>query len=406
MLGFERRGSRAGTGDRSGVHTGDVRRRGVSGAIAALSTLLLGACDSGDTSSPTSTATESVAASQTSAGSPWQELVDGTARDSPGVPGVALAVHAPGLDVAVASGQPDADGALTPERPFRIASNTKTFVAAAMLRLAERGDLSLDDPLSRWVDPALVDLLRRDGYDAEAITLRQLLLHTSGIADFAADVDYVTVVLGDPQHHWTREDQVRWAMVHGDPEGEPGTVFAYSDTGYVLLGDVIERRTGKPLGAAVRELLRFDQLGLDATWWEGESVPAGAAPMAHQFYETQDEADADPSFDLYGGGGLVSTVGDLATFYAALLGGEVLDRPESLATMTTVSGPGNAAGAAMGLFRYDDPQVGMCWSHSGFWGTFAIACDDVSIALSVFQARPAPAFDGEVLLAAAIDLAR
>ena len=194
----------------------------------------------------------------------WQQLVDDVAASSPGVPGVALAVLGDGVDVAVAagSGGPELDDPLTPERPFRIASNTKTFTAAATLRLVEEGAIRLDQPIAELVDPALLELLTDDGYDTEAITVAHLLQHTSGLYDYASDVDFQTIVLGDPERHWTRADQVLMAMEGGDPLGEPGEVFAYSDTGYVLLGDIIERATGDTLAAAFRELLRFDELGL------------------------------------------------------------------------------------------------------------------------------------------------
>ena len=120
--------------------------------------------------------------------------------------------------------------------------------------------------------------------------------------------------------------------------------------------------------------------------------------MASQFYETQDMVDADPSFDLYGGGGLVSTVADLAVFYDALLGGEVFEDEATLRTMTDVPPANEDAGAAMGLFRFEHPDLGTCWSHSGFWGTFVAACPDVTVAVSVFQASPDPPFDGTELL--------
>ena len=126
-------------------------------------------------------------------------------------------------------------------------------------------------------------------------------------------------------------------MEHGDPLGEPGAAFAYSDTGYVMLGDIIERATGATLAEASASCSQFDELGLASTWLEDvEAAPDGAPPMASQFYETQDMVDADPSFDLYGGGGLVSTVGDLTTFYGALLAGDVFEEAATLRTMTDV----------------------------------------------------------------------
>jgi CubicO group peptidase (beta-lactamase class C family) len=108
----------------------------------------------------------------------WQSLVDEAFDGSPGVPGISLAVLAPddGVDVAVASGS----GGLSPAQPFRISSNTKTFTAAATLRLVEDGVLGFDDPIGEHLSPTLVDAIDCDGYDTAAITVRHLLQHTSG----------------------------------------------------------------------------------------------------------------------------------------------------------------------------------------------------------------------------------
>lgn len=393
------------------------RRSSALGGLAGLAAVVvLAACsEDGERSATPSTApvgpvSTAVATAANASDRSWQKLVDEFAAESPGVPGVALAVVAPGIDVAVAAGTgaPEPERPLTPDQPFRVASNTKTFTAAATLRLVEQGAIGLDDPIAGLIDSALAGLLDGDGYDTGAITVRQLLLHTSGIYDYASDVDYQTVVLGDITQRWERIDQVRFAVDRGDPLGEPGGQFASSDTGYVLLGDLIERATGDSLAAAYRELLRFDDLGLDETWLEtAEPVPDGVADRAHQYYEDLDTYDADPSFDLYGGGGLVSTVDDLAAFYRALLSGEVFQDPATLEAMTTVPQAGAEAGAAMGLFRFDDPELGPCWSHSGFWGSVVISCPehDVTMALSVFQASPDPPFEGDALLRRVVELA-
>lgn len=384
------------------------------GVVAVLAlAVVLAACSDDDASGPTSipeSTSAPVPTTQPENARPWQELVAEFAADSPGVPGVAMAVITPDLDLAVAagSGDPESVEPLTADQPFRIASNTKTFTAAATLRLVEDGVIALADPIAARVDPALVERLDGDGYDTAAITVEQLLLHTSGIYDFASDVDYQTAVLGELSQHWERFDQVRFATDRGDPLGAPGVQYSYSDTGYVLLGDLIERATDQSLAVAYRELLHFDQLGLDQTWLESlEPEPAGIADRAHQFYEDLDTYDADPSFDLYGGGGLVSTVGDLATFYRALLTGGVFADPATLTVMTTVPPVSSDAGAGMGLFTFEEADLGLCWSHSGYWGSGVIMCPerDFTFAISVFQASPDPPFEGDELLRRAAGLA-
>src|SRR5207249_2644707 len=106
---------------------------------------------------------------------------------------------------------------------------------------------------------------------------------TSGIYDYAEDPGYQTFVVSHPRHRWTRAEQLRFAMTHGKPLFKPGTSFHYSDTGYVLLGEIIERQTQQSLAAAYRSLLGFDRLGLHETYLETlEPTPAKAMPRAHQ----------------------------------------------------------------------------------------------------------------------------
>lgn len=266
---------------------------------------------------------------------------------------------------------PRAGRALTPDTPMRIASNTKTFTAATVLRLWEQGRVDLDAPAAPLLNPGLVALLRADGYAVDRITVRQLLSHSAGLYDHGADPRYVEAALARPERVLERLDQVRMATEWGDPTGAPGERFLYSDTGYVLLGDLIERVTGEPLAAAVRRELRLGERGLEATWWEiAEPSPEGAEPRARQFLGEVDASDIHASFDLYGGGGLVMSARDLAVFMADLFEGRVFDRPETLETML-------ARGAHEGADQY---RIGMLvkpaegreiYHHSGFWGTAA-----------------------------------
>jgi D-alanyl-D-alanine carboxypeptidase len=305
-------------------------------------------------------------------------------RRNPGIPGEALAVNAPGIHVALAVGLAyvNARTRLDGDTPFRVASVTKTFVAAAILRLSEEGKIGLGTPISRYLSAASLAVLNAGRYQPHRITVRQLLLHTGGLFDYAESAAYDHINESDPGHEWTRAEQLRFATEHGNPAGKPGKTFNYSDTGYILLGEILERVSGEPLAAAVRHLLHFDRVGLDDTFWEKlEPAPAGASPGAHQYYATYDNIALDASSDLYGGGGLISTVSDLATFYRALFHGEVFDRRETLDTMTKVSGPGRDDAAAMGIFALDVDGE-RCFSHPGYWGTEAAYCPRLDLAFA------------------------
>lgn len=312
-------------------------------------------------------------------------------RAHPAVPGEAVSVRAPGLDVAVARG--DADTAtgrrLRAGTPFRIASVTKTFVAVAVLRLVEQGKLELDGPVARHLAPDTLATLRRGGYDPDSITVRELLDHTSGLFDYAASDAYDAINTSDPQHRWTRAEQLGFAIAHGSPVGTPGANYHYADTGYVLLGELLERATGSTLAAAVRDEVGFARLGLDHTRWDtSDHAPSDADALAHQYFDTTfDGATLDPSYDFFGGGGLVSTVGDVSRFFQALFTGRVFDHDATLDTMLTVSGPGERAGAALGIFRWKVDGV-RCWGHPGYWGTVAAYCPTrrLAYALTTSQA--------------------
>ena len=190
-------------------------------------------------------------------------LVSAAVGDGSSVRGAALALESPklGLRWEGAAGLADPAGgtAMTPATPVRIASNTKTFVAAAILRLVEEGRLGLDDPVAGLLPAEGVALLREDGYDPERILVRHLLTHTSGLFDHTGSPRYEERITSDPTHRWTPLEQLEAAMEWGQPLAAPGEVFSYCDTGYVLLGLILERATGRPLAAAVRELVGFER---------------------------------------------------------------------------------------------------------------------------------------------------
>ena len=317
-------------------------------------------------------------------------------------PGIMMRIDAPSLDFSWSgvSGVADTETGvpLMPTNPVRIASNTKTYVAAAILRLWEEGLLGLDDPLSMHLPAEYAEVLAGDGYDLDAITIRHLLTHTSGLYDYADRDLFVEAVLADPTHRWTPEEQIDLAVEWGDPYGAAGEVYRYSDTGYVVLGLVLQSVYGKPLALSLRELLDFEGLGLGSTWMETlEDPPPGAADRAHQYMGELDTYDFDPSLDLYGGGGLVSTADDMAVFMRSLFIGSVYRDAATADTMlTTVAGAGpgpDLSGSPMVPGRY---RMGVevrdfggltVYMHTGFWGTLAayFPGQDIGISIAVTQ---------------------
>jgi D-alanyl-D-alanine carboxypeptidase len=215
--------------------------------------------------------------------------------------------------------------AVTPQTAFRIASVTKTFTSAAIHRLAEQGALGLDDAIGLHLAPETTQLLRERGYETDKMTVAHVLAHHSGLPDHDG-AQYQQAVLADLSKRWTRRDQVLFGLDRFAKVGAPGATFQYSDTGYILLGEIIERKTGTHLGTAFRNLLKFDALGLTSTWMEAfEPAPAGLANFAHAYASNGlDLRVANATVDTWGGGGLVSTVGDLSKFIRALFEGRVV----------------------------------------------------------------------------------
>jgi D-alanyl-D-alanine carboxypeptidase len=288
-------------------------------------------------------------------------------------PGRAELQHA--LDAVVANGAPGAialvrDGRHSmrlvsgyanlairrPMRPrdrFRVGSVTKTFVATVVLQLAGEGTLALDDGVERWL-PGLMP-----GAD---ITIRQLLNHTSGLADYADDA-FVKRVLDDRGRIWAPGELIAIGTSHAPPFA-PGAGFAYSSTGYIALGLIVEAATGHSLAAELRRRI-FAPLHLRATSLDAQSRIAG--PHAHGYTRYHggrrplDISDIGQSF-AWAAGAIVSTTDDLARFYRALLRGRLLRADLLTAMRTTVP----AAEQEWGLGLIETPhRCGASWGHGG-----------------------------------------
>ena len=246
-------------------------------------------------------------------------------------PGLQICVRQRGATVfSRGFGQADLETAtpMTPTTVCRIGSVSKQFTAAGILLLAQDGKLSLDDPLSRFIP---------DFPNAERLSIRRLLSHTTGLGNYTE----------------TTPPELIWQLARTDRDSaqmlqlmrlsganllfEPGTNYRYSNTGYVLLGIVIEKLSGLSYRDFMRERL-FTPLGLSRTAVDdvAEVVPNRAAGYT-------DDPKAASGFDnasftsmTYpgGAGALRSTCEDLCAWHAALLGGKAL-QPAMLQAMLT-----------------------------------------------------------------------
>jgi D-alanyl-D-alanine carboxypeptidase len=294
--------------------------------------------------------------------------------------------------VAAACGYASRDGRepMTAAHAFRIASNTKTLVAVTAMSLVEQGRVALDAPIRPVLPVPARDLLGRR-YDLTAISLRMLLQHTSGIASHdtgsheGTSTPFLAAARADPGRHWTALDQIAFSVDRFEALFSPGSALAYSDTGYVVAGQVIETVTGRPLHAAVREHCRIDALGLRHTFWDRFEASPDPAPRARAYIGAEDWEAVDCSIDLYGGGGLVSTLSDLALWWRALFSGEVITE-SALAPMLEPLVPSTESHGDAGLGVFRRYLAGRSWwAHSGYWGSIVLHDPEADLTIVAFR---------------------
>jgi D-alanyl-D-alanine carboxypeptidase len=249
---------------------------------------------------------------------------------------------------------------MQPADRFRMASVTKTFVATLVLQLEAEGRLDIDDAVERWL-PGVVP-------DGSAITLRELLNHTSGLFDNVDDDAYTKTLIANPGRQWSPHELLSIAFSH-PPLFAPGTSWWYSNTNYVLLGLVIEAVTHSTLEQELEERI-VAPLGLDATSFATDTTITG--PFAHGYIGPHPGLPIPPGTLLditsllnpsygWGAGNMVSNAFDVTRFYATLLQGRLL-RPAELAEMKT----GSAAKGDYGLgLRRAYTACGIAFGHEG-----------------------------------------
>lgn len=254
--------------------------------------------------------------------------------------------------------------AVTRETVFDLASLTKVVATApVVLRLAQEGRWSLDDPVSRWLPR----------YPHRAITLRHCLTHTSGLP---------------PHRHFYREVSgivaVRRALFSVPPEAPPGEVVAYSDLNFMLLGWAAERRAGRRLDRLAVDLV-LSPLGMARTRYRPPAAwrPAMAASEVHGFVHDE---NARALGGVAGHAGLFSTLDDLARFSAALLTPEAHPVLEERWLREAARRQAGEPPVERGLgWRVRPADVAPGWpddtiGHTGFTGTSLIASPGAGLA--------------------------
>ena len=274
-----------------------------------------------------------------------------------GVPGAVLVVRDGDEQLRLSAGTSNlATG--TPMRVdnrFKIGSITKTFVATVVLDLVRDGKVRLGDTVAQWL-PGLVP-------NGAHITVKQLLRHQSGLFDYFEDPRATAPYLGgDLGFVWAPRALIKLATSH-PPNFPPGTAFSYSNTNYLVLGLIVERATGHSLRQELRRRI-FKPLHLGSTRFP--TSQRFGPRLAHGYlWSPQGRQDVTPVSQSLGwaAGGAVSSAGDVARFYRALLGGRILSQRLLHEMRQTVPlGPG--VGYGLGIIRVASP-CGPLWGHDG-----------------------------------------
>ncbi|MCS7479541.1 serine hydrolase domain-containing protein [Umezawaea endophytica] len=247
----------------------------------------------------------------------------------------------------------------------RVASNTKTFVATVVLQLVAEGKVRLDEPVETY----LPGIVRGEGIDGNTITVRQLLQHTSGLADYDEVVsDYAAI-----RHRYFEPREIVDLGLGKPALSAPGAAWSYSNTNYVLLGLLVQKVTGRPIGEEITHRI-IDRIGLRDTYWPALGDQGIREPHPHGYFAQTpgaplaDVTEMDPSLG-WAAGQLISTPRDLNTFFLALLGGDLLD-PERLAEMKkTVAAPKSGVRGderyGLGLSTFTLSCGVEAWGHGG-----------------------------------------
>jgi D-alanyl-D-alanine carboxypeptidase len=260
----------------------------------------------------------------------------GQLRAQYGMPGIQAAIIFPdGRSWRGHAGFQDygARVAVQNQTPFPIASVTKTFIAALVVQLAQEGRFGLDDPLVTYLPAAAVDA---------RVTIRELLDHSSGVADFFANSKIDTAILGCRSCAWTPARSLSYVK---KALFAPGTKWAYSNTNYVLLGQLAEAVTGQTYAALLRE--RFiEPLGLISTFVQGQEPRPWPVAHSYRFFTASVREKPTPLWDGTGvspfrslataagsAGDMASSARDLALWVRALYGGRVLGAEGSAAML-------------------------------------------------------------------------
>ncbi|KAB2385027.1 serine hydrolase domain-containing protein [Bacillus toyonensis] len=293
----------------------------------------------------------------------WKQVMQETVQL--GAPGILAKAYNNGKTSSYTAGVAD----LSTKKPvksdyrFRIGSVTKTFTATTVLQLVGENRVQLDDSIEKW----LPGLIQGNGYDGNQITIRQLLNHTSGIAEYLKSKD---ADIMNSKKTYTAEEIVKIGLSL-PPDFSPGKGWSYSNTGYVILGMLIEKITGNSYAEEIEKRI-IEPLDLSNTFLPGNSPVIPGKNHARGYVKTEGTSELkdityyNPSL-ANSAGDMISNADDLNKFFSSLLNGKLLKERELKEMLTTVPVEGKAVGDGYGLGIYETklPNGVSVWGHGG-----------------------------------------
>ncbi|HVL21666.1 MAG TPA: serine hydrolase domain-containing protein [Amaricoccus sp.] len=235
-----------------------------------------------------------------------------------------------------------------PDMHFRNGSVAIAYLGTLLLQLVDAGKLDLEDSLATWFP---------DYPKADQVTLRMLISGTSGYADYVTDAGFLADLHADPFRHWSPEELI--AIAFARPMAcEPGACWSYAHTNFVILGQVIEKATGRQLADLIRAGI-VDRLGLENT--RSDVTASIPMPVLHAFDAERGRHEEstfwDPSWTLAHGAIMTTDIADMLRSFAAIGAG------------TLVSPASHAAQIAPATAKLAP------WSQGKFYGLGLFAID-------------------------------
>jgi D-alanyl-D-alanine carboxypeptidase len=294
-----------------------------------------------------------------------------------GIPGLSIAIYSPEGYWAGAAGYAKLEDK-TEMQPCHLhysQSVAKTYMAVAILKLYEEGKINLDEKITKYLPAEKTDKVT----GADQITVRMLLNHTSGVAEYNMDPEYVSYLLAHPLHAFSTMDYLGY--IDGDEmQFTPGEKYRYTNTNYVLLALIGDQLTGDHAKFIRDEL--FQPLGLENSFYRNDANYLNHPLLVNSYWDRYSNGVLENCSQmqqvnvgsLIGDDGIIASPIDHINFFRGLFEGQLLTQPTLDQMLTFVSNNTGANAYGYGLGIHNDPYNGHPeYGHTG--GGIGAGCE-------------------------------